>query len=598
MRKIKKLTALMLAVVMVLAMSLTAFATENKPVATPKDGGDFSITLTGKQGGHQYAAYQVFKGDLLEKENGENILSNIEWGAGVVTEKGEKSIIAALKALKVGEQTPFSELADNATAKDVAEVLNNAADDSALAQAFADVVGEFLANNTGISNNPPTELSNGEFQYVIPNLKAGYYLVKDSGDVAEEGDAYTRYIMQVVADVDATVKSEVPDIEKKIVEGNNKVDANNAGVGKVVSFEITGNVPDYTGYDKYFYVINDTLSAGLTFNNDITVKIGGEELIKGTDYYVYTGGDADGHTFQIAFKDIKEYAKETAIVVNYSATVNSNAVIGNTGNPNTATLIYSNNPNSKENGESEPGKPDDNVPTGEGPEKKTLTFVTEIDITKTANDEKTPLAGAEFTLTGTSTQTVLAGGTYYLEAENGDYYLLKDGTYTKRVPQADVKDEDGNVTTKGNEDYYVSTTIKYSQQTTTTTQQITTNVKMVAVSDENGKITFTGLGAGTYTLEETVVPDGYNKADNKTIVITCTPPSEVISGNETAKWTWTVDEEEAQTVPTYATTIVNKSGSLLPSTGGIGTTIFYIVGAILVIGAGVILVVKKRMSNE
>ncbi|MDO5551527.1 MAG: isopeptide-forming domain-containing fimbrial protein, partial [Lachnospiraceae bacterium] len=369
-----------------------------------------------------------------------------------------------------------------------------------------------------------------------------------------------------------------------------RVDTNHAGIGQVVSYEIKGKVPDYTGYDKYFYVINDKLSDGLTFNNDVTVTVDGKELTEGTDYYLYTGDDADGKTFQVAFANIKAYASGKEILVTYSATVNADAVIGEKGNDNKVTLIYSNNPNSDEVGEGEPGKPDGKVPTGTSPEDITITYVAQIEITKTKEGDEA-LPGAEFTLTGTSQQTVLKGGTYYEVSAEGTYYLLTDGTYTQDKPE------------EGTEEYYVNPDVTYIEKTATSTEKVSVQVKMVATSGADGMLTFGGLGAGVYTIEETGVPAGYNKADNITVEIACGLPDNITDGNETATWSigdQTTKDKDGNYVVTlksgavYALGIVNMTGAQLPSTGGMGTTIFYAAGIILMAGAVFFIVRRKK----
>lgn len=615
MKRAKRVLSLVLAMMLALGMSMTAFAAETTAaeVATAKGDGNFSITLTHVKSGHTYTAYQVFQGDLLEivetNEDGEEIvtgkkLSNIEWGNGVDAD----ALLTALKA----DETLADIMKDAETAADVAEALEGKEDDGEVMQAFADVVAKHLTAAAG-SSSGSEEKTDGDgtvsYLYTIENLTAGYYLVKDTTTALGDHDAYTRYILQVVSDVEMEVKAEVPELEKKILEGELKVDANTAGLGKVVSYEITGAVPDHTGYDTYFYVINDTLSKGLTFNEDVKVMVDGVELTAGTDYYLYTGDQADGYTFRVAFADITEYGIGKSVVVTYSATVNGDAVIGEAGNPNTVTLTYSHDPNSDQGGEKIPGIPDENVPTGETPEDKTITYVAEIDILKTKEDGTIPLAGAEFTLTGTSTQTVLVDRVYYELAEDGTYYLLKDGTYTETAPQEEVTDEDGNVVTESNEHLYTSTTAVYKKVTATETQKVETQVEMTAVSDENGKLSFGGLGAGTYVIEETKVPAGYNKAEDVTVVIVCKVPDTVADGKETATWSLgdgtsdgvtlngALDGENAAASGIYETVIVNKEGAVLPSTGGMGTTLFYVIGSLLVLAAVVILVTRRRMKN-
>lgn len=615
MKQLKKFVSVLLTLVMVLAMGITAFADE---ISTPAGKGNFTITLNSDKPGHSYSAYQIFKGDLLETtdDNGtvqKKILSNIEWGTGIDSDRTADLIKALQEDDVLGNDDDIKALTIDSTAAEVAETLVGKDDDGEFVQAFADVVSQYLSDTISGSSTEIKDNDGKTTGYEIQNLTAGYYLVKDNGPVGAD-DAISRYILQVVSDVEVDVKAEIPTVEKKILEGTEEVDANNASVGSVVSYQITGKVPDYTGYDKYYYVINDTLSVGLTFNNDITVKIKQDDGTYKTlsvvgddgngDYYLYTGGAAAPYTFQIAFKNIKDYKVGAEIVVEYFATVNANAETETgKGETNKVSLTYSNDPNSDENGEDseKPGTPDEKVPTGETPDDITITYVAAIEITKT-DENKEPLAGAEFTLTGTSTQTVLKNKTYYEIAENGEYYLLKDGTYTKEAPRVEEKGEDGNVITESNEALYVSTTVKYTKKTTTETKKVSTPVKMVAVSDEKGNIIFSGLGEGTYTIEETKVPSGYNKAKNMTVVISCTEPEVVNDGNEKA--IWSVEGSSADvhlknnSIGVYTMTIVNKSGPELPSTGGRGTTVFYVLGSILVIGAAILLVTKRRMNVE
>lgn len=605
MKRIKKIASLLLAMVMVFAMSVTAFATTTDDLDdVRKDEGNLSITLKNDQAGHTYTAYQVFKGDLSVK-NGESILSNIEWGTGV----NEDGLIAAIKA----GVPAMASLPDDASAADVAKALKDVQNDSETAIKFADVIGHHLGS--AFVGQTCTEQTTGEGEekvttgYVISGLNAGYYLVQDTGIIGAN-DAATRYILEVVTNQTVDVKTEVPEIEKKIVEGDKEVDANTAGVGQVVSFRIKGEIPNHTGYNKYFYVINDTLSSGLTFNHDIKVTIGGQLATLNKDYYVYTGDEAEGNTFQVAIADVLKKKIGDEVVVEYSATVNDNAIIGNTGNPNTVTLTYSNNPGDTNDGDpNHPGKPGSNVPTGKTPEDKTITYVAEIEIIKTASDieeNNGALAGAEFTLTGDSKITVLTERKYYEVDPNGQYYLLKDGTYTTDAPQAEEKDAEGNVITESNENLYVDATlgVKYAEKVATVTEEKTVPVKMVVVSDANGKVVFKGLGKGTYTIEETGVPAGYNKAENKVVVIDGTVPDTVTDGSETMTWIIGTGSDEnvtlkdGGTMGVYGLNIVNQKGSLLPSTGGIGTTIFYVVGGILVIGAGILLVTKRRMKAQ
>lgn len=633
MKRIKRLASLMLALVMAMAMTVTAFAADNN---------EHTITVTQNAADkteHTYDAYQIFAGDLAEKE-GKMVLSNIIWGKGV---NGD-ALLAALQAdetFNVVGENKTNAFADCKEAADVAKVLSGEAfassdvSTSTLTDAFARVAENNLTNVVA-----GTATGTGNVEITVTG--SGYYLVKDqNGTVDTANGAYTRFMLEVVGDATATVKSEVPSGDKKVyIDDVTTGDANNASIGSHVSYEITSKVPNHVGYNYYYFIMNDTLSEGLTFDgpDSVAVKVGDTVLVQGTDYYVYTENVAP-KTFRLAFADIMNYDVGADIVVTYSATINDKAVIGTTGNPNTWNLQYSNNPDDTFDGErpddqNKPGLPLDetNEALGQTPDEKTLTYVTELDITKYANEvlEANLLAGAEFTLTGTSKQVVLNTVDYYEASENGTYYLLLDGTYTETAPTGTeyveigvgtaetttgyIKNADGEYViptdtgdyngatlyklVKGTADKYADVNTKYEKKTATETTYVDADVSIEMTTDKDGKIYFKDLGAGEYILTETVTPAGFNTLEPIKITISFTPPEAVKDGTELCKWKI---EAEGLTFTdngsgVFATDIVNKSGSLLPSTGGIGTTIFYVVGGILVVAAGILLVTKKRMS--
>lgn len=633
MKRIKRLASLMLALVMAMAMTVTAFAADNNK---------HTITVTQNAADkteHTYDAYQIFAGDLAEKE-GKMVLSNIIWGKGV---NGD-ALLAALQAdetFNVVGENKTNAFAGCKDAADVAEVLggtafaNSTVGTSTLTDAFARVAEN---NLTDVVAGTATGTGNVE----ITVTGSGYYLVKDqNGTVDTANGAYTRFMLEVVGDATATVKSEVPSGDKKVyIDDATTGDANNASIGSHVSYEITSKVPNHVGYNYYYFIMNDTLSEGLTFDGpgSVAVKVGDTVLVQDTDYYVYTENVAP-KTFRLAFADIMNYDVGADIVVTYSATINDKAVIGTTGNPNTWNLQYSNNPDDTFDGErpddqTKPGLPLDetNEALGQTPDEKTLTYVTELDITKYANKvlEANLLAGAEFTLTGTSKQVVLNTVDYYEASENGTYYLLLDGTYTETAPTGTeyveigvgtaetttgyIKNADGEYViptdtgdyngatlyklVKGTADKYADVNTKYTKKTATETTYVDADVSIEMTTGADGKIYFKDLGAGEYILTETVTPAGFNTLEPIKITISFTPPASVTDGTE--KCTWKVTAEGLTFTDdgsgVFATDIVNKSGSLLPSTGGIGTTIFYVVGGILVVAAGILLVTKKRMS--
>lgn len=570
----KKVFSLLIAVCLTVCSVFTAFAGSNTV---------HTITITNSETGHQYTAYQVFKGDFYDGK-----LSNIKWGDGVNSD----TLLTALKA----DTTYGSNYEKCTTAADVADVLAKFSNDSEQLENFSKYVND---NLSGTSAGTSTEETGS---YKINVTGDGYYFVKDTGTIGE-GKSATKYILQVIKDISVKAKADTPSVDKKIVEGEGEsekvVEANTASIGDDVDYRITSKVPDMTHYKKYYFIVHDTLSKGLTFNNDLTIKVGAKTLESGTDYVLTTeknttSGETD---IKIVFNNFYQYKdqKEAAIVIEYSATVNEDAEIGTKGNTNDVILEYSNNPNVIPEGANEPGENDGDV-TGKTPKDYVTTYVTGIEVIKVDGSEnKNRLAGAEFELTGTKLNKVKVVKETFTKDENGTYYKLKDGSYTEQEPTTETENKYESITEK----YTVSTTVEWN----TTTEKVSAKAEVSA----DGKVVFDGLAEGEYTIEEIKAPNGYNllKAPIK-VTITCTHPDVITTGDETATWTATIDKggnTEAVTSASDSTgrisiTVENKSGATLPSTGGIGTTAFYIVGGAMVVVALVLLVSKKRMDYK
>lgn len=561
MRKIKKLTALMLAVVMVLAMSITAFASGDVPETG--DGNTNEPPANSEAAVQQpaitssaYKIYQIFTGDYA---NG--VLSNVKWGEDGTGTLGTPVDDATLKELEAVFSNRDS-AGNNYTINDQDQLA---------------VITKYAKLDNPIKTGTETTYT---------GLTPGYYLVQGTVTYGTEADAQNVDTLYVVRVSDGTLtftpKVGVPTVDKKIVENNNKVTANGESIGDEVKYEITGTLPsNYDSYKKYYYEFSDTLSKGLTFKEG-TLKVWLGEAETGTDitnqFVTSVETKQDGTTaISVKCTDTKlitGLAANSQIKVTYTATLNEQAVIGGEGNPNNVKLIYSNNPN--KSGEGEPGNP--NNPIGETPESKVETYTTELTILKTDEDQKF-LPGVEFTLTGSGVNIVLVTEETFEAADDGTYWKLTDGTYTTTEPTEDTADA------------YDSTTTKYKKATSVVAKGTgKTETEVVGTVGDNGTVTFQGLGAGEYTITETKTLPGYNTIDPITFTLTFDAGTKKFTSDNDKV---TVGEDNK-----LDANIVNTKGSLLPSTGGIGTTIFYVVGAILVIGAGVILVVKKRMSNE
>lgn len=554
MKNMKKTLMLVLSLAMILAMGLTTLAA--------------NTTLTIKTtAGHTYKVYQLLKGDVSELNSGSGKIANAELGISANNTAGSaEAVVNALKEKTGGN-------------------LGNTA--------YAYVEGGTVYKSVD---------GNGENQTV--KVEEGYYVVEDTY-TSSGTDSLSRYLVAVAGATTVEPKTETPSIDKNIVDpmtdkntamdnpGKGKTDT--AAIGDVINYEVTGTVPNMEGYTYYYYVLNDTLSEGLTLEeNSFVVTVGDQTLVKESNYYVAVTKNDDGTTtFVLSFENMKDYEVGAAISVKYNATVNEDAVIGTDANTNTVYLQYSNNPNnSSRYNEEDKGKPDSTTPTGETPTYTTKTYVTELQLFKVNEEGKfvDALKGAEFTLTGVNlTQVKFTTGESFEVDANGTYWKLKDGTYTTNDPETEGMDK-----TK-----YESIDTKYTKKTVVTATEAEGESKNVkATVNSEGKITFTGLDKGTYTLVETKVPTGYNKAADINFTINATQNGSTTTTGGAITWS-TASEDVAynETANAFKVTVENVSGSVLPSTGGIGTTIFYVVGTILVLGAAVLLITKRRMKN-
>lgn len=525
-----------LAFTMAFAMGLTASAADYT-ITINKPAGDIDRT---------YEAYQIFRGNL----DG-STLSDIEWGTGI-------DGAAFLTELKKNE--PFKSCTD---AKTVAEKLASFTDDSNEAVAFAKLAGKFLTTATASSSTG---------QITVP---AGYYLLKDVTAVTD--DALSLNILKVVKDVTVNPKADHPTVDKKIgTDITTGAAANEATIGDKVPFVIASKVPQMQGYTKYFFVLNDSMTAGLTYNKDVAIKIGATTLA--ADAYDVTYDDT-ANTMKIVIKNFIDYKNEVGkdIVVTYSATLNEKADLTQAGNKNTVKLTYSNNPNVDYKGDNEPDTTD---PVGETPEHVTVTYSTKLQLTKVDGaDHNVKLEGVEFQITGTSIKTAVSKGDYFKQDAAGTYYQLKDGTFTETAPTTETESK------------YVSTSVKYAKVVDTAEQTKMQKVTASGTTDANGLITFEGLGAGTYYITELKAKGGYNLLTAPiTVTITAAPSATGCS--------WTVSTNAAFEDDMVKLTVENNKGSVLPITGGIGTTIFYVIGGLLVCGAVVMAITKKKLSVE
>lgn len=489
--------------------------------------------------GHTFTAYQVFAGTEAD-----GVLSDIQWGNGI----DEGSFLTALQ----NDKTYGSNFASCTDAAAVAKVLADKNTDTALANAVAKLA---YANKTG-SGTPLTAGEN--------NLDNGYYLVVDTTATVADGSAYNTALLQVVGNITITAKTDAPTVEKKVKEddkynqdggyGTGYNDVADYNMGDAVPFHLIGSVPDMSHYDTYKYIFHDTLSNGLTApqTSGVKVYLSNDKTKDDSDTDITTNFDVSvtGQNINVECANLKLISGTNNgkfIIVEYTATLNQAAVVGLDGNPNTVYLEYSNKPDQSGSG--------DTNNTGNTPEDKVIVFTYELDTTKVDGQDNTKkLQDAEFKLCNADSKWAIV-------------------------------DANGKVTGWANSEEE-GTTLK---------------------SDAKGLFKVIGLDDGTYHLKETKAPTGYNLLTNAiTVVITATTTNgqtwtDGQASSALTNLAVTADGTDGTGVPSTGIagiTVANNKGHTLPETGGMGTTLIYVIGAVLVLGAAVLLVAKKRTGAE
>ena len=528
---IKKLLAALLAVAMLCAMAVPAFAYDTEEVRAH----------------HDFKAFQIFKGDVSEDNQK---ISNVEWGSII---HNPTDFLAQLTE----DSTIGGEFETNFTAQEAAAVIStwHESDDNSIA--FARFVCHYLYPTADA--DPQPYITGGGDMVSIPEGGAGYYLVVDTTKFndGEYYHAYNSFLLKVNKgkfNLQIKPKYVKPTVEKKVYD-NDINDISSAGgwgssadhaINEKFQFRLIAKLPAsddraYDYYKEYAVLFNDTLSEGITFDKLDKVEItnGDDGTPQVIDAANYTRTPNGSQSFTLSIKDVKtcvpDLNKGATITVTYTAHLNDKATVNTAGSPattenkNSVYLQYSNNPRIDTSL--------DRTTTSE-----VCVYTYQLNNTKYHDDDTSgnELAGAGFRLY--SDEACTPEQEVKLYKKDNFYYPIKDAT---------DKAQDA--------------------------------VEMF--SDEHGQFNVKGLDAGTYYLKETKTPDGYSPCPDKKIVISATHTEYNVnlSGESNLN-----------------NKIINiKAGGItLPSTGGIGTTIFYVVGGGLMVAAIVLLVTKNRMENK
>ena len=534
---IKKLLAALLAVAMVCAMAIPAFAENSE--------GDVDSH-------HTYSAFQIFKGDVEGNNIKDFKISNVDWGSNIINNSDDF-------LNKLREADHIGPLFTNAkSAQEVLAVISQWHDSDDYSIAFARFVCHYLYSNDA---NPTYVVRAGSNALTIPEAKAGYYLFVDTTDFSKDDSyhSYNSFLLMVTKgnwNVPITPKAEKPTVEKKVYDNPDGTSTGGFGssadhaINEKFQFQLTATLPDSTNraydyYDKYSVIFHDTLSEGITYDKDdeldsVVIKSNGNTYtITDSSKYTIDTTDLESQNSFVVNIDVKACAKDAGfdlnngatITVTYTAHLNDKAYVntagGGTSNINKVYLTYSNNPQD----ESSIGKTPESTPV--------YVYTYQLNNTKHQDTEKGPaLEGACFRLY--SDEACTDQSEVQLYQKDGFYYPIKDVLGKEAVEMK---------------------------------------------SAANGTFNVKGLDAGTYYLKEITPPDGYSAC--KVIPVTIKADH---SRNDQ------VNLEGSN----LTNDIVNiKAGGItLPSTGGIGTTLFYVVGGGLMVAAIVLLVTKKRMENK
>lgn len=539
-KAIKKLLAALLAVAMLCAMAVPAFAYNYWE--TEEDLGT----------NHCYDAFQIFKGDVTGNDTDGFKISNVGWGSSIA--HPNEFLAQLTEDLTIGDkfETSF-------TPQEAAAVISQWSDSDNNSIAFARCVCNYV-----YSDGDSTPVLQGGHTNGFKLEEAGYYLIVDTSSFSSDANndsyhAYNSFLLKVNKanyHVQITPKVVKPTVEKKVYDNDDNSswgDNNGWGssadhaINEEFQFQLIAKLPEsennghaYDYYDKYSVIFHDTLSDGITYDrpDSVVIKSNGKTYVIPNDSSKYTIGLESQNYLVVKIPDVKACAKDAGfdlndgatITVTYTAHLNENAAVnGSAENKNSVRLQYSNNP--RPDGEYWGYTPNYT------PESEVYVYTYQLNNTK-----------------------------YHDTAEHGNE--LKDVGF-RLYSDADYKNE---------VELYQDGEFYYPIKNASNKQAVEMK------SAEDGTFNVKGLDAGTYYLKETKTPADYNPCDVPPVIIKANHKGNQVDLNGS----------------TLSTTIINnKAGGItLPSTGGIGTTIFYVVGGGLMVAAIVLLVTKKRMENK
>lgn len=578
MKMIKKLFGSVVALAMAFALTTSVSAAT---VTVDSETGKTNLS------GRTFTAYQIFKG-TKSGDTPNEVLADVTWGDAIISAEAQTKLISSLKN-NFTDVAAVQSLEETSEAKEVAKALDGFTEDQGIK--LAKVIYDVLAGNAAdkkIPNNvTKTVLEPKDGEY-FATVEDGYYLIVDESTTGSVNPA----VLQVVGDITIKPKTEDVDVVKTVKDGsdglNNEGYGSNAdySIGDTVPFRLAAKVPDMTHYDTYKFEFVDTLSTGLNLNkgsikvyvatdaegtNKQEISTTGENALATIITEGFTGENAP--SFKVTLPNLKNISYTSNevttnnitgkyIVVEYTAQMNSNAAFRE---ENKVKLVYSNNPNTGGDGETQ--------------EKKVYVFDFTLNgLKKDGANQNIDLSGAGFIISRTVTTD---------EGENKKVqkqYAAVDSD-TKKI--TGWRDWNGD------------------------TSKLPEEIKEGNITSQEGKFTVIGLDAGKYELYEVKAPTGYNtpekpfeleiiadhsnsndvklsyKLGNPTITNETTEASGTVS--------MPVDNNNGSGV--VAPTILNNKGTTLPETGGMGTTMIYIVGGILLLGSAILLITKKRIDQ-